>query len=1018
MAAHRQRVHQARPPPMPSTPVLPPLSSSSTALRTPAFAHQTPSSLPQHSATRFGGLSAKQVDKISSAIASVRNPSRREPPQVSNDPQPVRHPVLARLKGTTTALKPPNGCFSGAPLNSRLPYFSPRKYSSKIVPAPQHCPRGPFDLGSDEEADVEKTHEFLDNLRSAGNQKYQYAKDLERRQRETLKEIDVEWQEALIIEDLLFVLMGIEGNFIEFDPNYSPDDPFERLQGAHFVVDNDLDPSLRELVGRILPLASYYTSIDAFVEAHSHLDYGLVNHALCAAIRDVLKRYVTLIVQLEHQYNTSPEFTLQRFWFYVHDMLHLLKLLHSLTTELVSIYSPNIPSSDEDSADDPELDDDSEQDEALKAVLKEYNSGGRRKAAKAGMTPESNIEGMVVKGGEVLAVLEDRVMNTLGDPVASELYSDLLLKASQPYCKMLIQWVTQGILADPYEEFIIKESKSITRGTLDMDFTDEYWERKYVLRNRSPAASASVTLSTPHASQSTRHRRLDSGHAVWRRESGVAGGAVLPRFLEVWEVKILLAGKYVNVMRECGVETNDVNFHEASDDLMQFKFPTKKNPSALITMNNEAFFELIDRAYISANRSLLNLLMKSEDLLGRLQSLKHHFFLSQGDSFTTFLDTANHELAKKLKHVNVSRLQNQFDLAIRNPSSSSSSDPYKEDVKVTMATTSLTDWLLRIVGVTGAIDGGQSTSATRQHGFLTGEGQHASHTESAMGVAITASESGEVIDAVGAGLAKLAASSHSASDAATTISSETRKDALTGIDALQLDYTVRFPLSLVISRKTILRYQLIFRYLLHLKHLEQSLTLSWTDHIKSSAWRSSTKSYPRLECWKRRIFNLRAKMLSFVQSLYNFICFEVLEKNYRKLQLKLKQVDTVDGLLREHVDFLDTCLKECMLTNSKLLKIHQKLTTACSMFASYTSHFTKSASTFNLAFDNSEGNWEAIPNDIQNKISMAELALNKFEQNFNHHSKVHVDMVTYFASSENLALLALAVRLTNVRSTH
>lgn len=64
------------------------------------------------------------------------------------------------------------------------------------------------------------------------------------------------------------------------------------------------------------------------------------------------------------------------------------------------------------------------------------------------------------------------------------------------------------------------------------------------------------------------------------------------------------------------------------------------------------------------------------------------------------------------------------------------------------------------------------------------------------------------------------------------------------------------------------------------------------------------------------------------------------------------------------------------------------------MFASYTAHFTKSASTFNLAFENSEGNWEAIPNDIQNKISMAELALNKFEQNFNHHSKVHVDMVT------------------------
>ncbi|WAQ82975.1 hypothetical protein PtA15_3A341 [Puccinia triticina] len=78
--------------------------------------------------------------------------------------------------------------------------------------------------------------------------------------------------------------------------------------------------------------------------------------------------------------------------------------------------------------------------------------------------------------------------------------------------------------------------------------------------------------------------------------------------------------------------------------------------------------------------------MRSQDLLGRLRSLKHRF-LSQGNSFTTSLDSASPEHGKKLRHVNVSRLQNQLGLAIRNPSSWSSSDPYKEDVKVIMATT-------------------------------------------------------------------------------------------------------------------------------------------------------------------------------------------------------------------------------------------------------------------------------------------------------------------------------------------
>lgn len=49
------------------------------------------------------------------------------------------------------------------------------------------------------------------------------------------------------------------------------------------------DSSLRDLVERILPLGTYYTGISSFIELRSHLDYGLVNHALCAAIREMLK---------------------------------------------------------------------------------------------------------------------------------------------------------------------------------------------------------------------------------------------------------------------------------------------------------------------------------------------------------------------------------------------------------------------------------------------------------------------------------------------------------------------------------------------------------------------------------------------------------------------------------------------------------------------------------------------------------------------------------------------------------
>jgi gamma-tubulin complex component 2 len=124
----------------------------------------------------------------------------------------------------------------------------------------------------------------------------------------------------------------------------------------------------------------------------------------------------------------------------------------------------------------------------------------------------------------------------------------------------------------------------------------------------------------------------------------------------------------------------------------------------VLTRQNR-FYQRIDRAYAYANRTLLDLLIHSQSLLPRLRSLKHHFFLDQGDSFTHFLDLASHELNKKAKHVSMTKLQSLLDVAIRNPSSASSSDPYKEDVKVAMASTTLTDWLMKIVNVSGALGG-------------------------------------------------------------------------------------------------------------------------------------------------------------------------------------------------------------------------------------------------------------------------------------------------------------------------
>lgn len=62
-------------------------------------------------------------------------------------------------------------------------------------------------------------------------------------------------------------------------------------------------------------------------------------------------------------------------------------------------------------------------------------------------------------------------------------------------------------------------------------------------------------------------------------------------------------------------------------------------------------------------------------------------------------------------------------------------------------------------------------------------------------------------------------------------------------------------------------------------------------------------------------------MLAVVQQILAFATYNVLEPHWRRLEVKLANVTTVDQLLRDHIDFLDTCLKECMLTSSRLLRV-------------------------------------------------------------------------------------------------
>lgn len=112
--------------------------------------------------------------------------------------------------------------------------------------------------------------------------------------------MSLELQEATIIEDILYVAMvppphkhtkikGFEGQYIRYHESYDHTSELDRLAGIKWKIAPGLDPSLRDLTQNIIKIATWYGSVWEFVNVQSKPEFGVVNHALCAAIRKLLR---------------------------------------------------------------------------------------------------------------------------------------------------------------------------------------------------------------------------------------------------------------------------------------------------------------------------------------------------------------------------------------------------------------------------------------------------------------------------------------------------------------------------------------------------------------------------------------------------------------------------------------------------------------------------------------------------------------------------------------------------------
>lgn len=71
------------------------------------------------------------------------------------------------------------------------------------------------------------------------------------------------------------------------------------------------------------------------------------------------------------------------------------------------------------------------------------------------------------------------------------------------------------------------------------------------------------------------------------------------------------------------------------------------------------------------------------------------------------------------------------------------------------------------------------------------------------------------------------------------------------------------PCSLIIGRKTILRYRLLFRFFLYLNNVKSSLHTMWIEHKTPTPWRTTlSPGQADLSRWRLRLGVLRAMMVT------------------------------------------------------------------------------------------------------------------------------------------------------------
>ena len=234
-------------------------------------------------------------------------------------------------------------------------------------------------------------------------------------------------QDKILVDDLLLIMLGLEGKYIKRVVNNTSYKDFKVEFEVEPYLDNPTcDPPLLSLTNLILPMGYYYCSIKYYINMGNKPETGLIVKGFCEGLNKILREYILFVNQLE-EHKRKSNINLQQLWWVCQPSIKLLECLNNLCKKC-----------------------------------------------------------FMIKGGALLNIIYSSFLHE-NDTQIKSIYKYLLNKSFLPFFDMIKLWVCHGFLENEhdYQEFMILSPKSYIKEKLNDYYHDLFWETKFILSDKN-----------------------------------------------------------------------------------------------------------------------------------------------------------------------------------------------------------------------------------------------------------------------------------------------------------------------------------------------------------------------------------------------------------------------------------------------------------------------------------------------------------------------------------------------------